>query len=855
MNKTILIYLLMLSLGSFHNAYAVSKRNALERGPLSNSQDTQQAAFLLLDIEKLDDVMGVTDVDETGHTLSYRYRRLDDVVDQITRRTNDDHHGHGEDYHLWREYLRQPHPTVETFQYFFAQAALEFGVPVEILEAIAFVETNWTQIGPSIDRGWGVLHLVDNNYAETLNEAASLLDIAPQRLKEDARENIRGGAALLAHYAGEQRHHWTDHADWFEAVKRFTALISDDLREMQALRYYDVLKTGAESQTLWGETITLKSYPEVVLTRQRVNQARKSTRSADYTPALSKLTTCNFSSRTSRTIDTWVNHWIGEGTYAGAISWFQNCNAKVSAHFIISSNGEISQLVPVKDIAWHAGVWAYNKRSIGVEHEVTISNPKGWNTTWTTPLLKSSAKMARYFVDKYSIPKTRSTTPGILGHNEIKTTTCPGTLPWDEWMRYFKGGLDVKLHSAISIKPYPIVQGSPVTVSVGITNLGTEAFQGNIAVALHSSSGAFLGDIERRDGETIASQKTNQYTFQKEAITSEPGNYQLQIKYESSTAGISWDRIPAGAYQNPLTVEIVKPITIPSTDIYSWTGNGSLISYHGHHRRILKEGDYPFGITQDVTVVHPELAKPIAFFQWQADKEHCNRLEISTDAASPPPVDITFGQWNIRTEEMIFQNITLPFVMGEKNTGLNFGDNDENWYVLSVAFKESVSEKSKLYATCSTQPTGKNYDKKGPHPILLEGGYQWNGTASILSHRFRNRYNDVKENDWPFGVFEDVIVVQPSSEKPVVFFQWHISERCQELRLETSHPSKQQVTLFAKPWGSHQLRTLSATLPVTFSASNIGITSNYGSWAVIQVGFDQPASEMFDVYASCLGDQ
>jgi len=312
-NKTILSYLLMLLMAflSLGNVYAVSKRNALERGPLSNSQDEQQAAFLLLDIEKLDDVMGVTDVDETGHTLSYRYRRLDEVVDHITRQTNDDHHGHGEDYHLWREYLRQPHPTVETFQYFFAQAALEFGVPVEILEAIAFVETNWTQIGPSIDRGWGVLHLVQNNYADTLNEAATLLDIAPQRLKEDARENIRGGAALIAHYAGEQRHSWTDHGDWFEAVKRFTGLISDDLREMHALRYYDVLKTGAESQTLWGETITLKSHPEVVLTRQRVNQARKTTRSTDYAPALSKLTTCNFSSRSSRTIDTWVKRFRG----------------------------------------------------------------------------------------------------------------------------------------------------------------------------------------------------------------------------------------------------------------------------------------------------------------------------------------------------------------------------------------------------------------------------------------------------------------------------------------------------------------------------------------------------------------
>jgi len=42
---------------------------------------------------------------------------------------------------------------------------------------------------------------------------------------------------------------------------------------------------------------------------------------------------------------------------------------------IRASDGEITQIVQVKNIAWHAGVWDYNKRSIGVEHEVTLANP------------------------------------------------------------------------------------------------------------------------------------------------------------------------------------------------------------------------------------------------------------------------------------------------------------------------------------------------------------------------------------------------------------------------------------------------------------------------------------------------
>lgn len=47
------------------------------------------------------------------------------------------------------------------------------------------------------------------------------------------------------------------------------------------------------------------------------------------------------------------------GSYLGAVSWLMNANRpnRSSAHFVIGrKEGEITQLVKVTDIAWHAGV-------------------------------------------------------------------------------------------------------------------------------------------------------------------------------------------------------------------------------------------------------------------------------------------------------------------------------------------------------------------------------------------------------------------------------------------------------------------------------------------------------------------
>ncbi|MFA5782710.1 MAG: N-acetylmuramoyl-L-alanine amidase, partial [Bacteroidales bacterium] len=170
----------------------------------------------------------------------------------------------------------------------------------------------------------------------------------------------------------------------------------------------------------------------------------KEPRSADYGPALTNLTPCNYTPGRTHSIDTWVHHYIGTGTYAGAISWFHNCTtpANASAHFVIrSSDGEITQCVLVADKAWHCGVTdpsgVYNNaRSIGVEHEATAANPALWNST---PMLQASATMVCYFCNLYNIPATFHTSPGICGHNEMPgtATSCPGALPWTTWINLF----------------------------------------------------------------------------------------------------------------------------------------------------------------------------------------------------------------------------------------------------------------------------------------------------------------------------------------------------------------------------------------------------------------------------------
>ena len=413
-----------------------------------------------------------TQAQHAPHNGSDRYLKKDlsDYTEHVVSKTNPDYFDQ-HDHDSWTYFMNKAHPSVSTLERYFDEAALTYGVPAALLKAIGRVESNWTQIGPSIDRGWGIMHLVNNDYVNTLGEAAQLTGLSEDILKDDPYSNILGAAALLAHFAGPDIVGKADLNLWFEASKTFSALAVDELKESQANLYFSKLQTGDRSKTVWGESIKLKAHASLVIPQLKsTKRTTKKAASADYAPAISFLTPCNFGTGRSQIIDTWVNHWIGVGTYAGAISWFHTCrpNSPSSAHFVIrSSDGEITQVVRVSNTAYHAGASGYplnNRRSIGVEHEATATEPNLWNSE---AMLNASTTMACYFAGIEAIPPSRGL-PGIREHNEMPgtNTDCAGSIPWTTWMNKFT--------TCVNGGPIPSLDCSTaVEIECGVTYSGS----------------------------------------------------------------------------------------------------------------------------------------------------------------------------------------------------------------------------------------------------------------------------------------------------------------------------------------------------------------------------------------------
>ncbi|WP_225630168.1 N-acetylmuramoyl-L-alanine amidase [Streptomyces solaniscabiei] len=123
---------------------------------------------------------------------------------------------------------------------------------------------------------------------------------------------------------------------------------------------------------------------------------------------------------------------VTQETYADTLSIFRNPDKQVSAHYVVrSADGHVAQCVLESDIAWHAGNWDYNTRSIGIEHEAWVDRPE----YFTDALYEQSARLTAAICTTYGIPKDRA---HIIGHHEVPGSdhTDPGPL-WD-WTRYIR---------------------------------------------------------------------------------------------------------------------------------------------------------------------------------------------------------------------------------------------------------------------------------------------------------------------------------------------------------------------------------------------------------------------------------
>lgn len=323
----------------------------------------------------------------------------------------------------------------------FAAAAARWGIPVELLMAIGYVESHWEQRGgePSIDGGYGIMHLVEGD-AGTLQQAGRLTGHAEAELKSSAAANIDGGAAVLSYISqgakttAEQDNQW---GKWFEVAATYSGARDAGVRQEYAREVFRVLREGASVRLTSGDTLSLAATEGVQLPPSAAEpQSPDSDDYADaiWVPAHANNYTSGRPYSQSSGLCSGIKYFVihdTEGSYSSAINWFQNPNSGVSAHYVIrSSDGQMTQMVRNADTGHHAGSWKYNICSIGIEHEGYM-NQNGW---YTEAMYQSSARLVATLADRYSMRKDRTR---IIAHSEVPGATHQDPGPkwnWDYYM-------------------------------------------------------------------------------------------------------------------------------------------------------------------------------------------------------------------------------------------------------------------------------------------------------------------------------------------------------------------------------------------------------------------------------------
>ncbi len=363
----------------------------------------------------------------------------------------------------------------------FDEVAADSGVPAAILAATAYTQTRLAMIVPDDDghthgpMAWGLFALTEAD----LGRGAAMASVDPARVRTDPRAHTAAAAALIAAAAGTPRPDTL--AGWHDALAAFAGN-----RDFAG----DVLghiARGFTGRDDLGRELTVSRRPEALGAGETGPGVGQITQALGYPGAIWRpASTANYAagSRGAAQINYIVIHTV-QGSYNGCISWFQNPDAGVSAHYVVrSEDGERTQMVDDSDVAWHDA--CFNTQSVGIEHEGYVADPDRW---YTAAMYTRSAELTAWLADSYGIPKDRQ---HIYGHGDAPDCsdhTDPGSgWDWDLYMDLVRtGGAPSYDAQYVAMEaPQQLVSGdeavvwfefrndSSVTWSISDTRLGTQ---------------------------------------------------------------------------------------------------------------------------------------------------------------------------------------------------------------------------------------------------------------------------------------------------------------------------------------------------------------------------------------------
>ncbi|MEO7021649.1 MAG: peptidoglycan recognition family protein [Ktedonobacteraceae bacterium] len=353
----------------------------------------------------------------------------------------------------------------------FTQAASESGVPVSVLKTLCYMEGRLSMHGgsPSIDNGYGCMHLVKNQHADTLDQAAGLLHVSVNQVKSDLTTNIRGGAAVLhaeAVQTSSTHSLPTSLAGWYGEIANYSHATLHSTALMYADAFYKLLNSGFNAQTDTGELVTVAAQtvkPDIATAAAFSNSATlpagcSAISTGDYpaavncildpaifdcTPATAVYPPCNYEQRTDAGYPLPVNFVVihdTEGSLQSALDVFQNTDPKTShgsaANYIVDSDGTVYQMVHDVAFTYNVGNYWYNQHSVGIEHVGFDATGFQW---YNAAQYLGSAKLVAYLLTKYHIPLDRN---HVVAHGTVPAPFSGGINhvdpgPYWMWDYYF----------------------------------------------------------------------------------------------------------------------------------------------------------------------------------------------------------------------------------------------------------------------------------------------------------------------------------------------------------------------------------------------------------------------------------
>ena len=450
-------------------------------------------------------------------------------------------------------------------------------VPRGLLEAIAWRESRFMPLLPQepscigIPQGWGLFGWIEDGkgyFRENLHLIAEKTHLLLKDLKTNPALQIE--ALALAYEAYCQAKHLSP-KDLF-SVKNFLIAVSylplpEDpvndfalqselfetfrfLADPEAAAQYNFPRWEVNLQALFGKNYSILAFSPVIIAGEEVKTIEgtpfQRTNNADYPGALwNAAASCNYSSRNGTAITHVTLHTV-QGTYAGAISWFKNCQAQVSAHYVIrSSDGQITQMVQEADKAWHVGT--ENPYTIGIEHEGYINNPS-W---YTTAMYNASAALVRNICQRRSIPRN-STWFGdacsgstsaclvkscirIKAHQQYINQTHTDVGPNWDWNRY-----------------YQLVTGPTYTINQTLTTPSGTVYDPGGATGDYSNNQRYLIKIAPPGASSITL-TFQQFSLENNFSASTKGGDYLYIYDGDTTTAPLLRRLTGPTLPNPIT--------------------------------------------------------------------------------------------------------------------------------------------------------------------------------------------------------------------------------------------------------------------------------------------------------------